>query len=361
MSNRPKFVAATLLAATTVAAAVVLMSAPPGVAASTATPTATPPTIGTSPSLPNAPIDLHVVAVTSTSVTLAWTAPSPTSAAIAGYNISYTQAFNDIYWTQQVGAVTTATITANIAPTRQYSFSVSTRDTLGHSGASAYVSGVVTPASDTASDRTPPTAPTGLTITAVTGSGVALAWTGSTDDVGVTGYNVYRFDGLYISTLVGTTTGTALTVPPAGSSLGSWYVRATDAAGNLSAASNIVTTPPTTPVTTPPTTPPAPTCRVTYTNTSQWSTGFVADVTVTSTTAIDGWTLVLTLGGDQRVTQAWNARFTQDTTTVTLTPAGWNKKIPAGGSVTAGLLGTWRTSNSPPTQATLNGAACALS
>ncbi|GIF22349.1 hypothetical protein Ate02nite_50790 [Paractinoplanes tereljensis] len=331
------------------------MSAPPGVAASTVTLAATP-TIGTSPSLPNAPIDLHVVAVTTSSVTLAWTAPAPTSAQIEGYNISYTQAFNDIYWMQQVGNVTTVTITANIAPTRQYSFSVSTRDTLGHSGTSAYVSGVVTPASDTAGDRTPPTAPTALAIAAVTTTGVNLTWTGSTDDVAVTGYNVYRFDGLYISTLVGTTTSTAVTVPPAASSLGSWYVRATDAAGNLSAASNIVTAPPTTPTTPPP----APTCRVTYVNTSQWSTGFVADVTVTSSIAMNGWTLVLTFGGDQRVTQAWNASFTQSATTLTLTPAGWNKKIPANGSVTPGLLGTYRTSNAPPTQATLNGAPCAL-
>jgi cellulose binding protein with CBM2 domain/fibronectin type III domain protein len=357
MSNRPKFVAATLLAATTVAAAVVLMSAPPGVAASTATPTATPPTIGTSPSLPNAPIDLHVAAVTSTSVTLAWTAPAPTSASVAGYTISYTQAFNDIYWQQQVGTVTTVTITANIAPTRQYSFSVATRDTLGHTGAAAYVSGVVTPASDTASDQSPPSAPGNLRVAAVTAAGTELTWTASTDNVGVTGYQVYRFDGLYVSTLVGTTTATTLTVPASATPIGSWYVRAADAAGNLSAASNTATAP----TTTTPTTPPVPTCRVTYRNTSEWSTGFVADVTVTSTTAVDGWTLVLVLGGDQRLTQAWNASFSQSGSTVTLTPAGWNRRIPAGGSVSAGLLGSWRTSNAPPAQAALNGASCVVS
>lgn len=40
-------------------------------------------------------------------------------------------------------------------------------------------------------DHTPPTAPTNVHTTAVTGTSIGLAWTASTDNVSVTGYNVY--------------------------------------------------------------------------------------------------------------------------------------------------------------------------
>src|SRR3989442_1193664 len=42
---------------------------------------------------------------------------------------------------------------------------------------------------------TPPPAPTGLTAAGVTTSQITLAWTASTDNVGVTGYEVYRDGG----------------------------------------------------------------------------------------------------------------------------------------------------------------------
>src|SRR5690242_12148019 len=43
-----------------------------------------------------------------------------------------------------------------------------------------------------AADTTPPTVPTGLTVTGVTFNHVSLAWTASTDDTGVTGYLITR-------------------------------------------------------------------------------------------------------------------------------------------------------------------------
>lgn len=41
-------------------------------------------------------------------------------------------------------------------------------------------------------DTMPPTTPTGLNVTATTSTTVSLAWTASTDNVGVTGYRVFR-------------------------------------------------------------------------------------------------------------------------------------------------------------------------
>ncbi|MEE3920465.1 hypothetical protein V2I01_26385 [Micromonospora sp. BRA006-A] len=45
----------------------------------------------------------------------------------------------------------------------------------------------------------------------MTASTATLSWAPSTDDVGVLGYNVYRFDGWFTSTLVATVPGTTYT------------------------------------------------------------------------------------------------------------------------------------------------------
>jgi Cellulose binding domain/Fibronectin type III domain/Glycosyl hydrolases family 18 len=86
-------------------------------------------------------------------------------------------------------------------------------------------------------DGTAPSAPGNLHSTGVTASSVSLAWNAATDNVGVTGYRIYQG-----STLASTVTGTSATI--SGLAAGTTYsftVKATDAAGNLSAASNTVT------------------------------------------------------------------------------------------------------------------------
>jgi len=317
---------------------------------------ATPVTPGTSPFPPGAPSNLTATAVTTGSVTLSWTAAPRGCCAVVAYDITYTQAFNDIVWSTQVGNVTTATITGNISRAKQYSFYVSARDDMGRRGPSSNSAQVVTPNADTG-DTTPPERPGVFSVSGQTGTTASLAWAESTDDVGVVAYDVYRFDGLYISTLLASVTGTSVTVPlRAGPNL--LYLRARDAAGNVSLATNVqnvqgATSPPVTPGT----------CQVTYASQSEWSTGFVATVTIrnTSTSAvINGWTLAFAFRGDQRVTQSWNARVIQSGTLVTAEHSGWNSAIPPGGSVSFGLYGTWRTSNAPPTAFTLNGNSCVV-
>jgi exo-1,4-beta-D-glucosaminidase len=91
-------------------------------------------------------------------------------------------------------------------------------------------------------DHQAPSVPGNLHATAVTTGSVALAWDASTDDVGVTGYDVLR-DGTVVGSAT-TTSYTDGTVAPATSY--TYAVRAKDAAGNMSAASAPV------PVTTPP-------------------------------------------------------------------------------------------------------------
>ncbi|WP_405713837.1 carbohydrate binding domain-containing protein [Streptomyces xanthophaeus] len=83
------------------------------------------------------------------------------------------------------------------------------------------------------SDTVAPTAPGGLTATGKTSSSVSLTWSAATDDVGVTGYDVYRG-----TTKVATSTTTSATVTGlAAATAHSFTVRARDLAGNTSPAS----------------------------------------------------------------------------------------------------------------------------
>ncbi len=101
-------------------------------------------------------------------------------------------------------------------------------------------------------------------------------------------------------------------------------------------------------------------CHVTYATASQWAGGFVANITITNTgtSAINGWTLVFTFPGDQKITNGWNGTISQNGETVTITNMGYNATIAAGGSTSLGFQGTWTTSDAPPTSFTVNGTTC---
>ncbi|HAF28623.1 MAG TPA: peptidase M4 [Bacteroidales bacterium] len=92
-----------------------------------------------------------------------------------------------------------------------------------------YDGGVVT-------DTEAPTAPANLTASNVTTSSVDLNWTASTDNIGVTGYDVYK-NGTYLAT---TTNTNYSVVGLSAATTYSFYAKAKDAAGNISAASNTV-------------------------------------------------------------------------------------------------------------------------
>ncbi|MFJ3669828.1 carbohydrate binding domain-containing protein [Streptomyces sp. NPDC090106] len=86
------------------------------------------------------------------------------------------------------------------------------------------------------SDTQAPSTPAGLTSTGKTSSTVSLSWGASTDNVGVTGYTVYSGSNQVLT--VSGTSGTVGGLSP--STAYTFTVRARDAAGNLSAASNAV-------------------------------------------------------------------------------------------------------------------------
>ena len=87
-------------------------------------------------------------------------------------------------------------------------------------------------------DLIAPTAPTGLTATSTSGLAVDLQWTPGHDDVGVTGYDVYRNDSLLTSIGAGSTYRDS-TVQANRSY--TYKIVAKDAAGNASGFSNSAT------------------------------------------------------------------------------------------------------------------------
>ncbi|MEZ4839335.1 reprolysin-like metallopeptidase [Flavobacterium sp.] len=86
------------------------------------------------------------------------------------------------------------------------------------------------------SDTVAPTAPT-LSAAGTTSTSTNLSWSGATDNVGVTGYDVYR-GGVLIGSTTTATTFAATGLTP--STTYTFNVRAKDAAGNVSANSNTV-------------------------------------------------------------------------------------------------------------------------
>ncbi|WP_408025050.1 GEVED domain-containing protein, partial [Tenacibaculum sediminilitoris] len=102
--------------------------------------------------------------------------------------------------------------------------------------ASTYGRGVFTGSftSNAADDNEAPTAPTSLAASSITATSLTLNWTASTDNVGVTEYDVYQG-----TTKIGSSTTTSYNVTGLTASTAyTFTVKAKDAAGNVSATSN---------------------------------------------------------------------------------------------------------------------------
>jgi chitodextrinase len=173
---------------------------------------------------PSAPTGLSSPSHTASSVSLSWTA-STDNVGVTGYRVYRNGS--------QVGTPTGTTYTdSGLTASTAYTYTVKAVDAAGNLSAASNSLSVTTSAAS--GDTTPPSAPASLTSPSHTSSSVSLSWSASTDNVGVTGYRVYR-NGSQVGTPTGTSyTDSGLTA----STAYSYTVKAIDAAGNLSAASN---------------------------------------------------------------------------------------------------------------------------
>ncbi|MDX6229955.1 MAG: hypothetical protein QOI76_3345 [Frankiales bacterium] len=156
-----------------------------------------------------------------TTVTLTWGA-STDNVGVTGYDI-----YGNGTLVTSVGNVTTAQVTG-VPLNATVNYTVKAHDAAGNQSAA---SNTWTHVGDTAA----PTAPANLSGT-TSGTTVTLTWTASTDNVGVTGYDLY-VNGAFSKTV----TGTSTTDTEASSASVNYWVKARDAAGNVSAASNTFT------------------------------------------------------------------------------------------------------------------------
>ena len=166
--------------------------------------------------------NLSASGTTSSSTNLSWTTATD-NVGVSGY---------DVYQNGVLKTTTAATSLAvsGLSASTTYSFYVRAKDAAGNLSANTNTVNVTTSAT---ADTTAPTTAT-LSASGTTTSSTNLSWTAATDNIGVTGYNVYQ-NGV----LKTTTTATSLAVASlAASTTYSFYIVAKDAAGNFSLASN---------------------------------------------------------------------------------------------------------------------------
>jgi bacillolysin len=174
---------------------------------------------------PTAPTGLASSGITETSFTLNWNASSD-NVGVTGYDVYQNGSL--------IGSVTgTSASITGLTESTTYAMTVKAKDAAGNISNASSTLNVTTA---TAADTQAPTAPTGLSSASITETSFTLSWTASTDNVGVTGYDVYQN-----ASLIGSVTGTSASITGlTASTTYSYYVKAKDAAGNLSNASSSI-------------------------------------------------------------------------------------------------------------------------
>ena len=174
---------------------------------------------------PTAPTNLASSNITSNSFTLSWTA-STDNVGVTGYDVYQ----NNVKINSSNITTTSYNVTGLVAST-SYSYYVKARDAAGNPSANSSTLNVTT----LAGDVLPPTTPLNLAAFIIAQTSFRLKWDASIDNVGVTGYDVYR-DGVKVNGSSVTNTYFDVTGLAAGT-LYSITVVAKDAAGNASPAS----------------------------------------------------------------------------------------------------------------------------
>ena len=206
---------------------------------------------------PTTPTGLSGTALSYNSIKLTWKA-STDNTGVTAYTV-----YRDGVPVATLGNVTTYT-DQSLSANTSYSYQVQAADAAGNKST---LTAKISVKTQNVADSQAPTKPTGLSGQAVSPTQVNLTWTAATDNIGVTGYDVYRSTGTEDPVKVGTSA-----TPSYGDSnltaktTYAYYVVAKDAANNSSQPSDTAS------VTTPE--PPSPTThsQITGTITNQ-STG----------------------------------------------------------------------------------------
>ncbi len=175
------------------------------------------------------------VAPTAPTLTASGTTQTTTNLSWSGATDNVAVTAYDVYkGTTLLGSTASTTYAVSgLTASTAYSFTVKAKDAAGNASVASNAVSVTTLAPVV--DTTAPTAPT-LSASGTTATTTNLSWSGATDNVAVTGYDVYKG-----TTLLGSTTSTTYAVTGlTAATTYSFTVKAKDAAANVSVASNAV-------------------------------------------------------------------------------------------------------------------------
>jgi chitodextrinase len=166
---------------------------------------------------PTDPTSVIATPQSTTSILVNWTA-STDNVGVTGYDVYRDGAL--------VGSPASNAFTdTGLAPSTLYTYTVKARDAAGNtSGVSADASAT------TQADTTAPSVPGTVAATAQSTTSIRVTWNASTDNVAVTGYELYRNNELLTGPATSPFTDTGLTP----STLYHYKIKAKDAAGNAS-------------------------------------------------------------------------------------------------------------------------------
>ena len=199
-----------------------------------------------------------------------------------------------------------------------------------------------------------PSAPSSLSANAASSSQINLSWTASAT-TGVT-YNVYMsttsgFTPSAANKIASGLTGTTYTATGLNAATAYYFkVRASDSGGESTATTQATAT-----------TTAALSCHVVYNVTSHNSTTFSSmfNIQNSGTSAISNWTLTWAWPGNQTLTSASNATFSQTGVNATLTHTSGNGTIGAGSTLNGVTINAhYSGTNSNPTAFYVNGTLC---
>ncbi|MBP93420.1 MAG: peptidase S8 [Flavobacteriaceae bacterium] len=174
---------------------------------------------------PSAPANLSASNTTQTTTDLNWSAATD-NIAVTAY---------DVYQGASIIATVTGTSYAvvGLSASTSYAFSVRAKDAAGNVSVASNTVNVTTL---NPPDTQAPSVPANLSATNTTQTSTSLSWSSSTDNVAVTGYDVYQG-----STIIASVSGTSRQVTGLTANTAyTFRVRAIDAAGNISGYSNTV-------------------------------------------------------------------------------------------------------------------------
>lgn len=177
--------------------------------------------LSTDTTSPSVPTDLVAVAISSSQIYLSWTA-STDNVGVTGYRIYR----GDV---QINNSTLNSYSDTGLSPSTTYSHTIAAYDAAGNVSGQSNSASAITRTS-VSQDTTPPSTPTNLTATVISSSQINLAWTTSTDNVGVAGYRIYRGGNQVATSTTNSYSNTGLSP----STIYSYTIAAYDAAGNLS-------------------------------------------------------------------------------------------------------------------------------